>query len=425
VPGRWRPRPAAAIDLEQEGAVLFGANHNYLRQIAFYCRIGAAPAEPLRPPPGSAAETWEEDFRPMKLIPVAAGALFLLAAAPALAQSAPSPNTPPPPVRPQPRIAPPRAAADMQAVLANHAALAPRPIERLSPLRARLQPSPADAAKRTLRRRGQSTAPDPAVVTQDLPYGGDPKQFARIYRPAAGRSGPMPVVVYYHGGGWVIADVNTYDATPRMLAKQLGAIVVSVEYRHAPEFKFPAQHEDAAAAYRWVLDHARDWGGDPARIALAGESAGGNLAVATAIYARDNRLRAPVHILSVYPIANSAPNLPSRRDSAQAKPLNTAMLDWFGFFYSRTPADRMDPRINLVGADLAGLPPVTIVNAQIDPLRSDGETLADALRAAQVRVEQRTFAGVTHEFFGLGQVVRGAEDANRYAVERLQGALAR
>jgi acetyl esterase/lipase len=271
-----------------------------------------------------------------------------------------------------------------------------------------------------------STAPDPAVVTMDMPYGADPMQFARIYKPAStSRAKPMPVIVYYHGGGWVIADVNTYDATPRLMSKQLNAIVVSVEYRHAPEAKFPAQHDDASAAYRWVLQNAQSWGGDLHRLALAGESAGGNLAVATAIYARDNRLAMPVHILSVYPIANSSMTLPSRTDSFNAKPLNTPMLKWFGYYYSKSPADMMDSRLNLVAADLHQLPPTTIINAQIDPLRSDGETLAVAMRGAGDMVEQRTFPGVTHEFFGMGKVVRGAYDAEMFGIGKLKAAFDR
>ena len=348
------------------------------------------------------------------------------AGAVAHAQSLPSPNAAPPPPPAKSSVMPPQAAPDMQAVLDALAALKPKPIETLTPVKARIQPSAADGTKAVMRARGLSTAPDPAVVTSDMPYGADPMQYARIYKPAVGATGtPMPVIVYYHGGGWVIADVNTYDAAPRLLSKQLGAIVVSVEYRHAPEAKFPAQHEDAAAAYRWVLQNAAAWGGDPARIALAGESAGGNLAVATAVYARDNGLAKPIHILSVYPIANSAMTLPSRTDSANAKPLNAAMLKWFGYYYAKTAADQMDPRIDLVKADLRGLPPTTIVNAQIDPLRSDGETLADAMRAAGDKVEQRTFPGVTHEFFGMGSVVRGAYDANMYAIDRLKKAFAK
>ncbi|WP_231639019.1 alpha/beta hydrolase [Sphingomonas profundi] len=348
---------------------------------------------------------------------------LLAAGTGAFAQSATSTNAAPPPPPAKTATAPAPAAADMQAVLDAIAALGPKPIETLTPVKARIQPSAADGAKAVMRAKGMSTAPDPAVVTMDKPYGDDPMQFGRIYKPAAANAAtPLPVIVYYHGGGWVIADVNTYDAAPRLMAKQLNAIVVSVEYRHAPEFKFPAQHEDAAAAYRWVLQNAASWGGDPAKIALAGESAGGNLAVATAIYARDNGLAAPVHILSVYPIANSAKTLPSRMDSANAKPLNGAMLPWFGYYYSKTMADQMDPRVNLVKANLRGLPPTTIVNAQIDPLRSDGETLAQAMRAAGDKVEQRTFPGVTHEFFGMGPVVRGAYDAEQYAFGQLKKA---
>ena len=344
----------------------------------------------------------------------------------AFAQSPQSPNAAPPPPPAVVATKPAKPAADMQAVLDAMMALGAKPIEQLTPVKARIQPTPADGAKQVMRRQGMSTAPDPAVTTQDIAYGSDPMQYARVYKPVAAPAGaPLPVVVYYHGGGWVIADVNVYDAAPRLMAKQLNAIVVSVEYRHAPEFKFPAQHDDAAAAYRWVLQNAASWGGDPAKIAVSGESAGGNLAVATAIYARDNGLTAPLAILAVYPIANSDMNLPSRKDSANAKPLNTPMLKWFGYYYSNSMADMQDPRINLVKANLRGLPPTTIVNAQIDPLRSDGETLAQAMRAAGVRVEQRTFPSVTHEFFGLGKVVRGVYDAENYAVGKLKVAFAK
>ena len=188
-----------------------------------------------------------------------AGGLFvaalLSASAGVLAQSARSPSAPAPAAPPATSVQPPKAAPDMQMVLDALAGLGGKPIETLTPAQARMQPSAADGAKAVMAKKGMSTAPDPSVDTQDLPYGSDPKQFARIYRPASAPAGgkPMPVVVYYHGGGWVIADVNTYDAAPRAMARALNAIVVSVEYRHAPEFKFPAQHDDAAAAYRWTL----------------------------------------------------------------------------------------------------------------------------------------------------------------------------
>ena len=351
---------------------------------------------------------------------------FLTTSSFAYAQSARNADAPPPTPPAAVATQPAKPARDMQRVLDALAGLGGKPIETLTPAQARLQPSAADGAKAAMRMQRMSTVPDAAVTTQDMPYGAHPRQFARIYKPArpVGNK-PMPVIVYYHGGGWVIATVDTYDSAPRMLAKELNAIVVSVEYRPAPEFKFPAQHEDAAAAYRWTLENAASWGGDPTKIAIAGESAGGNLAVATTIYARDNNLAQPLHVLAVYPIANTSMTLPSRIDSANAKPLNTAMLNWFGHYYQTSAADAQDPRLNLVAANLQGLPPMTILNAQIDPLRSDGETLATALRAAGGSVEQRTYMGVTHEFFGMGKVVRGARDANMLAVRRLKAEFAK
>ena len=327
-------------------------------------------------------------------------------------------DTPPPTPPGSVEVPPPAATSDMQAVLDALAALGPQPIETLTPDVARQQPSFADAYKTVLQQRGIPATTD-AVTTEDRPYGSDPLQFVRIYRPAAAE-GPLPVVVYYHGGGWVIANVDTYDATPRYLAEALNAIVISVEYRKAPEFKFPAQHRDASLAYAWTLNNAASLGGDLDRLALVGESAGGNLAVATAILARDENLPEPDHVVAIYPIANTSMDLPSRTDSANAKPLNTAALSWFAYYYQNYAENAEDPRINLVEADLEDLPTTTIINAQIDPLRSDGETLAAAMQAAGVDVEQRTFAGVTHEFFGLGKVVPTALEAEQYAVARIQ-----
>lgn len=171
--------------------------------------------------------------------------LMLGASTAALAQSSTSPNASPPAPPSPVSIQPARPAPDMQAVLDAQIALGAKPIEILTPVEARIQPSTADAAHAVMRREGMSTAPDPSVVTRELPYGPDPMEYAQIYRPAVTSNAPIPVIVYYHGGGWVIADINTYDATPRTLSKQLNALVISVEYRHAPEAKFPAQHQDA------------------------------------------------------------------------------------------------------------------------------------------------------------------------------------
>ena len=355
---------------------------------------------------------------------VIAGAL----AAPGLAeaQSPMSASAPPPnPMPPVSSVGRPAPSADMQAVLDASMRLGAKPVALGTPAAVRRAPTPADAAMAVMQQRGMSTSPDAAVSTRDVHYAAGAQQFVRIYTPKAAQgAGLLPVIVYYHGGGWVIADVKAYDATPRALSKALNAVVVSVEYRHAPEHKFPAQHEDAMAAYRWVLTNARSFNGDTARLAFAGESAGGNLVIATAIAARDAGMPLPRAILAVYPIASSDMTERSKLENAQEKPfLSTQDLTWFNYYVFTSKSQGMDPRVNLVAADLHGLPPVTIVNADIDPLRDDGLQLQQALQRAGVSVDRRVFPGVTHEFFGMGKVVRGAYDAEQYAVQQLKPAL--
>ncbi len=232
--------------------------------------------------------------------------------------------------------------------------------------------------------------------------------------------GPFPVIVYFHGGGWVIADNDAYDASQRELANGVQAIVVSPEYRKAPENKFPAAHDDALATYEWVLKSAASINGDPKRVAVAGESAGGNMAANVAIAARDKNEQAPTSLLLVYPVASNDLKSVSEIENAQAKPLNQPMMAWFTQQYFNSPADANDPRINLVAANLKGLPPTTIINAQIDPLRSDGELLAQKMKAAGDKVDQKTFTGVTHEFFGMGSVVKKASEAEEMGIMSLK-----
>ena len=313
----------------------------------------------------------------------------------------------------------PTADADMQKVLDALAGLNPKPIESLTPAQARLQPSPADAVRVVLRKRGMSGAADPGVSIQEMTYpGGAGPQKARIYQPTD-ISGTMPILVYFRGGGWVIASLDIYEATPVSLAKQLNAVVVSVDYRMGPEHTFPAAHDDAIAAYRWVLKNAVSWGGDPKRIAVAGESAGGNLAANVSIAARDQGLPMPVHQLLVYPVASTNTDSPSYHDCAQAKPLNAAMMRWFVKNATNGGTDLADPRLNLIAANLRGLPPTTIISAEIDPLRSDGDLLTESLTAAGVPVEHRLYQGATHEFFGMAAVVGKAREAQDLSVKRL------
>ena len=199
--------------------------------------------------------------------------------------------------------------------------------------------------------------------------------------------------------------------------------MASVEYRHAPENKFPAQQEDAFAAYKWVLANAKSLNADSSRIALLGESAGGNLATNVAIMARDQNIAKPVYVVAVYPMAGTNLETPSYIENANAKPLNKPMMAWFYDNTVATSSDRNDPRLDIVGrADLKGLPPFTIITAQIDPLRDDGKMLAEKLKTAGVSVKYREYAGVTHEFFGMGSVVGKAAEAQDGAVADLKAA---
>ena len=317
------------------------------------------------------------------------------------------------------QAAPAKPNEQMQAVLDQLVALHPRPITELPAPEARKQPSPADAVKALLKKQGKSTAPEPvgSVVNRTIPGAAGPIPV-RIYTPKG--NGPFPVVVYYHGGGWVIANLDTYDASPRALANLANAVVVSAHYRQGPEDKFPAAHQDAFAAYRWVLANAKTLKGDPSKVAVTGESAGGNLAAAVGMMARDSSVPLPVYQVLVYPIAGSDLNTESYQENADAKPLNKPMMQWFFGRYLRSPADGKSPLIDLVHADLSGLPPATVITAQIDPLRSEGKELADGLKQAGAEVDYKNYDGVTHEFFGMGSVVDDARQAEQQAADGLR-----
>lgn len=318
-----------------------------------------------------------------------------------------------------------KADADMQLVLDALAAMKGKPIESLTPTEARAQPTPTDAVMAVLKKQGKDTHPTalvPGVTSTDreIPGAAGP-MAARVYTPAG--KGPFPVVVYFHGGGWVIANKEVYDGGARGIAKQANAIVISVDYRLAPEAKFPAAWDDAFAAYKWAAANAASMNGNPQKMGLAGESAGGNLAISTAIAVRDAGVQKPLAILAVYPVAQTG-NLSTASyvDSATAKPLNKAMIEWFVSHLFKSPGDKADPRIDLVHANLVGLPPVTIINAQIDPLRDDGMLIADALKKAGVKVDRKLYDGATHEFFGAAAAVKDAGDAQKYAGQQLRQA---
>jgi acetyl esterase/lipase len=329
---------------------------------------------------------------------------LLATAAPVFAQDAPKP------------------APEMQAVLDKLAALGSKPFSTLTVPEARMQASPADAARAVQWDKRVPSNPEAQVTTKDIAIPSEQGGLAaRVYIP--GGEGPFPVVVYYHGGGWVVADVNVYDGAPRALSLGAHAIVVSVEYRHAPEYKFPAAHKDAWTAYKWVVENIHELNGNADKIAVAGESAGGNLAANVALMAKEMKTKNPVHQLLVYPVAGNDMDTPSYKENANAKPLGKADMEWFVKNTVTSMDDARDPRINLNGrSDLAGVAPATVILAQIDPLRSDGETYAAKLKDAGVSVDIKTFDGVTHEFFGMAKVVPQAKQAMDMAVADLTAA---
>ena len=316
-------------------------------------------------------------------------------------------------------------ASEMQAVLDKLAELGAKPLHKLTVEQARAQATPADAVAAIMAEKGIDLGPAAAIATRDVVIPGPAGDvMARVYTPAG--AGPFPVIVYYHGGGWVIADLDTYDASARSLSLGAEAVVVSSHYRQGPEDVFPAAHDDAYAAYVWAVENSGALNGDASRMAVAGESAGANLAANVAIMARDAKITQPLHQLLIYPVAGNDMTTPSYVENAEAAPLGKADMAWFVDNAFAAKEDAADPRINLVDrADLAGLPPATLITAQIDPLRSESIAYGEALKAAGSDVEMRNFDGVTHEFFGMGSVVPQSVEAMTFATDNLKAALAK
>jgi acetyl esterase len=312
---------------------------------------------------------------------------------------------------------------EMGELLLAFAALGGKPIEALTPAEARLQPTMADAVNVLLKKRGEDTAKfgaDVTTVDATIPSQDGTQLTAILYTPTG--SGPFPAVVYFHGGGWVIANKQVYDAGARALAKGAEAVVISVDYRQAPENKFPTAWDDALAAYKWVATNVGSWRGDPRRLALAGEGAGGNLALSTAISAAAAGVTRPRAVIAIYPVTQTGTTTESYVDSVNAKPLNKAMINWFLDKTLNSVADKTDPRLDIIHAKLSLLPPVTIINAQIDPLRSDGAMLEEVLKQAKVKVTHKEYEGVTHEFFGAAAVLPAAKNAQSFAAEQIKDA---
>jgi acetyl esterase/lipase len=310
--------------------------------------------------------------------------------------------------------------ADMRHVLSVLAQMGGKPIETLRTPEARAQPTLDMALRRILR----DSHDDQGVnMEMRLIPGPSGDIRARIYTPRAESQAPRPLILYFHPGAFVLGDVDHYDATPRTLAQRTGAVVVSSHYRQAPEHRFPAAHEDAFAAWNWVGEHAESLGGDPRRIAIVGEGSGANLAVNAALRVKAQGGRAPIHLGLVTPMATLTFDLPSHLEIEDTGPFKTDTFKWAARKMLRNKDDAHDPRLELIErGDLGGLPPATIILAEADPLRSEGEALADLLRRSGVWVDSTTYEGVTHGFFGLYQIVNKAMFAQGQLARNLSSA---
>jgi acetyl esterase len=246
----------------------------------------------------------------------------------------------------------------------------------------------------------------------------------RIYTPR--ERGALPVLAFFHGGGFVIGDLDSHDGTCRALANAARCAVVAVDYRLAPEAKFPAAAEDCYAATCWIADNAASLGVDPARIAVGGDSAGGNLAAVTALFARDRRGPRLAHQLLVYPVIDCAFDTVSYRENAEGYFLTREMMRWFWHHYLEKSEQAADPHASPIrAATLAGVAPATVITAEYDPLRDEGEAYARALLRAGVPTTLTRYDGVIHGFFGMGNVIDKAKLAVAQAARELSLAFAR
>ena len=248
--------------------------------------------------------------------------------------------------------------------------------------------------------RGPEQVADVASVQDRVVPGAEGDLRARVYRPEG--PGPFPVIAFFHGGGWVIGDLDTHDNMARHLCRGAQAVVVATDYRLAPEHPFPAAADDAVAAARWIAGHLGDLGGD-GRLAVAGDSAGGNLsAVVAQQLTRDGTPLAGQ--LLIYPAVDARGGYPSRAENAKGYLLEQESIDWFLGHYAGRAADITDPRLSPLCGDLAGLPPALILTAEFDPLRDEGEAYGKAMQAAGARADVRCYPGMIHGFFDLGGV---------------------
>jgi acetyl esterase len=315
----------------------------------------------------------------------------------------------------------------MQEVLKAFLSFGAPPISEVAYDVARNLPSFANAVALVEQEKGAMMPPKVSIKALVVP-GPEGDIACRAHRPMdAADSDKLPVVAYFHGGGFVIANLDTYERSCIALADMAKCLVVSVAYRQAPEHPFTAAVDDAYAVTQWLMSNADQIGGDPSKVATAGESAGGNLATVVCLKAKDEGGMMPVHQLLVFPITTYAPQgnqTESIQKFAQGILLTAPALDWFAKYYLSDPTKDAQNAYSspILAKDFSGLPPATMISAQLDPLQSQGTAYAETLKNAGIPVTQTIYKGVTHEFFGMGSVVDVAKQAEMDAANALMQA---
>jgi acetyl esterase len=312
-----------------------------------------------------------------------------------------------------------------QRLLDTFSMLEPLPYENLTSEQARQQPTLADAVLKLRKRNGRAGQPERVGAVEDVTLPGPGGDLpARVYKPVEAGNAPLPVVLWIHGGGWVLHTNDTYDASCRALVNRTGAIVVSPEYRKAPEHVFPAAHDDVLATCRWVRANAARLGVDASRIAIGGEGVGGNMAAATCLQLNQSAEPPPVAQVLVYPLTTMEQFGDSMTNAAEAKPLNRPRLSWLTMHAFRgTPASLKDPRVNLLSLSvdqLRGLPPTLVITVDRDVLQSQGGEFARRLREAGVPTATIRYGGVMHDFFGAAAVLEKAAHAQQEVAQHLR-----
>lgn len=313
--------------------------------------------------------------------------------------------------------------APMRQVFEEWKALGGKAYDTLPLADARRQPGLLEAYRSLLgKQQRQAPASRVSVAVEDRTYEGPGgAQPLRLYCPdnAAPNGG---VTLFLPGGGWVFGGIERYESSAIALARKSGAIVASASYRQAPEHRFPAAHEDAWAAWLWLIAHAGEFGADPKKLAIAGEGSGANLAAGVMLRARDRGQQKPLHQVLIYPFAGTETNNYSYNAYGKAQPFGRPQAQWLLKQLTADTNTLKDGRLNLGNNELKGLPRSTVITAEIDPLMFEGKLYAHKLDSEGVPTRFQNFEGVMHDFFGMDALLPEARQAQATAAEQLEAA---